>query len=587
MRFTATISVFLIALVASPAMATDALFLDGDIALALQGDGTVEVSWQTLAPTQRGELFAGEVPGDSPLAEPVYASMGTFDLPEPATSHLMTFSLSALDIPGSQLFSQGHSTVHIRLAIVDPETTRTRYFHTRFACVYISGEWQRLPCIMTGPTVDLVGEHEFTVSFTLDQPAAVDLYYQMRGYNFGVLLSEATSFSRRIRYLFSDEEVLYQIRPRTPLLSSPPPGRTYSVRTAPPIGGPQPFRFILMSDSRSRTTSDPLTDVERVNWAVLQELMRMSHDLDPSLIIFAGDLVTGYTNLREDFERQLVSWQRATDPVAALIPVWEGMGNHEAIGPGDFIKYSFADENAPEVIFSEHFVNPTNGPDAEAPEAPPYGETVYSFDWGNCHFAMVNSNYWWKLIEPDTVDIPGNREGFVMPRQMQWLDDDLELARLRGQTHLFVITHEPAFPNGGHVRDAMYWNGLYPDVLAMRDEFSEILSRHGVLALLNGDEHNYSRMVVDGAVCPTVQHPFWQIVSGGAGAPTYPQQTVPWTDRVDTFARRHHFVLFEVDGDSVTLSAIDIDGQTFDTVDLIEELGNVEQMPQGFMVTQH
>jgi hypothetical protein len=159
-----------------------------------------------------------------------------------------------------------------------------------------------------------------------------------------------------------------------------------------------------------------------------------------------------------------------------------------------------------------------------------------------------------------------------MDGQLAWLDADLAAARERGQRHLFVYTHEPMFPNGGHTGDAMYWGGEIPEVLAMRDRLAEILSRHGVLAIMHGDEHNYCRMLVDREICAPVTTPFWQIISGGAGAPFYNQEETPWTGNVAVFNTVNHFVLFEVSGDDVTVWAIADTGEVLDEVNLVDAL---------------
>jgi hypothetical protein len=114
----------------------------------------------------------------------------------------------------------------------------------------------------------------------------------------------------------------------------------------------------------------------------------------------------------------------------------------------------------------------------------------------------------------------------------------------------------------------MYWHGRVPEVLAMRDRFVRLLGRHGVALLVTGDEHNYSRTLVDDRLVPDLERPFWQVISGGAGAPYYAQDmSLPWVDHVRAFDERQHFVLFRVDGDGLDAEAISLEGARIDRFD--------------------
>jgi hypothetical protein len=215
-----------------------------------------------------------------------------------------------------------------------------------------------------------------------------------------------------------------------------------------------------------------------------------------------------------------------------------------------------------ERVFAEEFVSFGNAPEP-APNAPPYRELVYSCDYGNVHFTSILSNYWY-TNRPGQA--PGYRQGWVDDIQLAWLRQDLAAARARGMEHLVVFTHEPGYPNGGHVRDGMYWNGKIPEVNDMRETFWKILGEAKVLAFLAGDEHNYSRLLVDENVLPGIAHPVWQIISGGAGAPFYTQDTsVPWAGRVACFDVRAHVCLFRVNGPAVTITVKDRTGGVIET----------------------
>ena len=327
-----------------------------------------------------------------------------------------------------------------------------------------------------------------------------------------------------------------------------------------------------------------------------------------------------------DFESQLETWKRLVQPVGAYIPIYEAMGNHEQLG--NYYKVSdptrkdafmllFSDrerEESAEAYFAREFVNPQGSvygfaapqPEVRSPglagpqTGPGYVENVYSFNYGNAHFVVLNSNYWYtghrnatgfsrKYADKEANNIAlkhlgGNREGYIRANQLEWLERDLQAAQDDPNIDwAFLIFHEPAFPNGGHVRDTMYWGvsgkgevGGYNesdaplgDVVDMRNRFWKIVAKYNkVLAVLCGDEHNYSRTRVDSTVHPDYQFPVWQIISGGCGAPYYVQdKSVPWVGQVESFAISKHYCLFAVDGIQVRLTVYSDSGQILDHVE--------------------
>jgi 3',5'-cyclic AMP phosphodiesterase CpdA len=578
----------------------NALYLGGGIEIDVRPDGDAVISWTSLEPAPAGTAYLGQVPSSADLPMPRYRRYARESYDGMATAHSVSFEIPAFETASydiSGLVKGGGGTLHVRLEVWNPRAQQALHFHTRFGYAKSEdGAYRRVPCITLGPFVDMVTENSAVISWETDLPAHCNLGHRVGDGPIAYEMRTGTlpegegphMWEWELTDLPAETEVEYRVRLEDPESGAPlfepldrdEPERwellrTFAFRTAPPRGASTSFQFAAMSDSRADYATS-LARVEGVNYAALQELLPMALRAGADFIVFPGDEINGYTASTADFERQLRSWRMATESVGALIPICEGMGNHEVVGPqaperSNIIWRSYTDDRAPEAIFSRHFVNPKNGPGPETEDAPPYGETVYSFDWGNAHFASVNSNYWWKRFGEAYPDDPGNREGFVMDGQLAWLDADLAAARERGQDHLFVYTHEPMFPNGGHTGDAMYWGGRIPEVLEMRDKFVEVCSRNGVLAVMHGDEHNYSRMLVTSDVTDTVTQPLWQIVTGGSGAPFYNQSTVPWSEHVRAFDIANHFVMFEVDGADVTIRAISRDGAVLDEASLTGE----------------
>jgi Icc protein len=213
-----------------------------------------------------------------------------------------------------------------------------------------------------------------------------------------------------------------------------------------------------------------------------------------------------------------------------------------------------------EEIFRREMTNPTNGPEvADAPNQPTYCENVYSFDYGNSHFVMLNNDY------KSLGGILGELEkGKIVGLQLDWLRGDLDSAAKRGQQNIFVFFHEPAFPSGGHLGNSMYHNGNKAYV-EPRDEFWRLLCRHKVVAVFCGHEHNYSRTLVDEKVDKSFSSPIWQIVTGGGGAPFHTQDRPPWAESVKAFSSRENYCILSVAGKKVEIRVFDTAGSLIDS----------------------
>ena len=99
-----------------------------------------------------------------------------------------------------------------------------------------------------------------------------------------------------------------------------------------------------------------------------------------------------------------------------------------------------------------------------------------------------------------------------------------------------------------------------------------------MLALLCGDEHNYTRMLINDS---TPRYPkgynkpkvalkghLWQITNGSAGAPYYGLEKLPWSGFVKEYTTEHALMLFDVHGKKVTLRVINPD--TFEKIEQLE-----------------
>lgn len=131
--------------------------------------------------------------------------------------------------------------------------------------------------------------------------------------------------------------------------------------------------------------------------------------------------------------------------------------------------------------------------------------TTYSWNYGNAHFVALNIYY-------DGTSDRGT-DGDVVDALYNWLVDDLTN---NTKPAVFVIGHEPAYPEYAHVGDSL---DKYPN---NRDRFWKLLNDEKVIAFFCGHTHWYYAKQVDG----DDWDPFtWQIDTGNAGNPREDKQT--------------------------------------------------------------
>ncbi|MCO4783132.1 MAG: metallophosphoesterase [Candidatus Cloacimonetes bacterium] len=347
-----------------------------------------------------------------------------------------------------------------------------------------------------------------------------------------------------------------------------------------------PFSFACMSDSRSGLGGGEF-ELQGTNTDSIKNLFRRAYDRGADLIVFPGDLIDGYTTAISDFNQQIAAWKKAATPVGRLIPIFEGMGNHEALigrfkakDPKTAPKAKWGSFSVPhpeistEALFAKHFVNPTNGPDSEGKNTPTYKENVYSYTYNGAGFIMLNTNYWY-TSDPEVLK-GGNLEGHIMETQLKWLKDTVQnFHNDKSIKYIFVFAHEPSFPNSVHWTDGMYYGAGKKEfnsgfdrsyINAMRNNFwGSISSSNKTVFAMFGDEHNYSRTLVPANKKLGFENDVWQMISGGVGAPYYYQvKNLPWSKDVKKFDWKQHFLLVNINEGGVFLSAVSSTGELID-----------------------
>lgn len=282
-----------------------------------------------------------------------------------------------------------------------------------------------------------------------------------------------------------------------------------------PAAAPHRFRFAITSDQRYFSGPGVYDSSDYFRGAVeaMADLGGLAFTLSPGDIDPTAD----------------VYWTLTTT-LGVDLPWYPVVGNHELPGGGH---ESYPGANMDWLRAFDY------GPVNRGPAG--CRETTFSFDYQNAHFVALNE---YCDTTGDTVT-----DGDVTDHLYHWLSVDLAAT---DKPHIFVLGHEPAFPqpdadNGRerHVGDSL---DQYPD---HRDRFWTRLRDEGVTAYICGHTHNYSAIQIDGV---------WQIDAGharGAGDTGAPST----------------FLTIDVDGSGVRLRAYrdEHDGD-YDYDDIIHDL---------------
>ena len=383
---------------------------------------------------------------------------------------------------------------------------------------------------------------------------------------------------------------------------------TFSFKTAPFPGSRDPFTFAFASDSRAGQGGGE-RNIYGTNAYMVKKIMAMTANSKAEFMQFTGDMISGYSDNQNRQKLEYFNWKNTIEPFAHYFPVYVGVGNHEVVEylfrddkntfswkPGAMAsidKFPFETESA-EQLFAKMFVHPLNGPESEdgskydpnpgKTDFPSYDENVYYYTYGNMAMVVLNSNYLYAPSEDMVHLTGGNIHGYIMDNQLEWFDNTIaKLEKDDNIDHIFVTIHTPAFPNGGHANNDMWYFGnnevrpyiagkpVDKGIIERRDEFLVIMVNQSqkVIALLCGDEHNYSRLRIDGTteIYPEnwegsklkLRRTIWQITNGSAGAPYYAQEKLPWSSSVEIFSTKYALVFFNINGKSIDVEVVNPD----------------------------
>ncbi|WP_421917833.1 metallophosphoesterase family protein [Marinifilum sp.] len=381
----------------------------------------------------------------------------------------------------------------------------------------------------------------------------------------------------------------------------------FSFETAPQAGSRTAFSFAYASDSRAGKGGGERS-IFGANAYIMKKIAALASAEKIKFMQFTGDLIDGYDTSHERMNLQYANWKHAVEPWWHYIPFVPGFGNHETYNyvfkdtqTGNVYlidHFPFTDDSS-ESLFQDNFVLPENGlvsednskydPNPESIDFPSYKENVYWYAYDNVAIVALNSNYFYAPHGLTTTS--GNTHAFIMDNQLKWLQQTLKkLEKNKDIDHVFITIHTPFFPNGGHVKDDMWYNGnndyrafvsgnaYEKGIIQRRDQLLDLIVNKSkkTVAILSGDEHNYNLLTITNKMerYPTdyefkklkLSRTFYQINNGAAGAPYYAQEKTPWSDHVRNFSTQNALVLIDINGEKIEVRV-----KNPDTLELIDE----------------
>jgi predicted phosphodiesterase len=255
------------------------------------------------------------------------------------------------------------------------------------------------------------------------------------------------------------------------------------------------FSFAVIGDTQSFEKGNPKGS--------LQKAVNNIVSANVGLVMTEGDLVSSCDD--NGCPSKFTDWKTTLSPILAKTK--EVRGNHDR-----------SERESSDKIWQDAFDLPTNGPEG-------FSELVYSFDFQNSHFVVLDSE------KPE--------EHLINKTQRDWLEKDLTE---NTKENIFVFFHEPAYPVSSKINESL-------DVKKDdRDALWDILKSHKVTAVFNGHEHIMSSRKVDG---------LYQFVIGNTDAFDHDS---PKPGVAEWAYRGHHYAIVTVKGKEIAVNVYKVDG---------------------------
>lgn len=273
------------------------------------------------------------------------------------------------------------------------------------------------------------------------------------------------------------------------------------------------FKFLVFGDSQS------------VNYDVWRDTLHQAYLTNKDAVFFTnvGDLV----DVGQDY-REWNSWFAAAEGVIDYIPAMPITGNHETYTPEH--RFSMP------TFFKTQFKLPANGPEGLQSQ-------VYSFDYGEAHFIMLDSQQGEeRQFEPDMLD-----------KQKEWLEKDLAATKKKWK---IAFIHRSPYNNkesGGNEN--------------IRSAFVPIFDKYNVNAVFTGHDHAYARSypLYQNSVAANPSMGTIYIASGRSGTKVY-RDNVPqtWNEFFHNPSSEPNYIAVEVQNNFMAIKSFGQSGVLLD-----------------------
>jgi predicted phosphodiesterase len=248
----------------------------------------------------------------------------------------------------------------------------------------------------------------------------------------------------------------------------------------------RPFRFAWMADCRS-------------GLHVHDKIAKRIKEAQPCFSIYGGDLA--YSGSYQAFEKEF--FRPAELDLIANVPFFNTVGNHEGWTQN-----------------TKAFT--------EAPDSPTASQGCYSFDYGDLHVLVLNT-------ETDKSNSEFNS-------QYQFAKEDLRASK---KPWKIAVSHIPAYCGGGHGEDK-----------TMQRFTKEIFEPEKVDMVISGHSHFYQHNLVNG-----IHH----MVIGSAGAPLHSPKNASYTIKS---IKDYNYAIVDLEHTKLHMVVYNDHGKVLDVIDL-------------------
>ncbi|WP_238996540.1 purple acid phosphatase family protein [Paenibacillus pinistramenti] len=289
------------------------------------------------------------------------------------------------------------------------------------------------------------------------------------------------------------------------------PGTAYTYRVGSPASGKwsEPASFTTEEQDLTAFSFINITDSQGVNEA---DFAKWGQTLSAAFKTFSGArFVIHNGDLTEDPADE-AGWKAFfadAQPWISEVPLMPVTGNHDEV-----------DKQADAYV--SHFNLPDNGAEGSNPG------TSYSFDYGNAHFVVLNTES-------------------NIKKQTDWLKQDLKNT---DKEWIIAALHRP--PYGGSMYDKV-------------DDWVELFDQYHVDLVLQGHNHEYSRSYpLKGGKITDEGNGTVYVVTNASGSKFNEKKSDKFYHAVHFQNNKQMFAGIQISGSTLTYSAYDVDGNKLD-----------------------